>query len=82
MSYRRMTKAERKKHIRRTYRDPREKIFVFASVVIVLIILITAFVYSLRQNFDPVLPIIIFIGIVITSMIGLFFVDIYFWESE
>ena len=82
MSYRKMTKEERKKHIRRKYRETKEKVFVFASVVIILIVLFTVFVYSLQQNYDPMLPIIIFIGILLAGMIGLFFIDLFSWESE
>lgn len=82
MSYRSMTKEERKKHIRRKFRTNREKIYVFASVVIILIVLVTVFVYSLQQNYDPVLPILIFAGIVVAGMIGIFFIDLFSWESE
>ena len=82
MSYRRMTKPERKKHIRRKYRSFKEKVFVFSSFVIVLVVLVTAFIASIQQNFDPILPILIFAGIIVFGMVALLFVDMIFWESE
>jgi Na+-translocating ferredoxin:NAD+ oxidoreductase RnfE subunit len=82
MSYRKMTRPERKRHIRRKYFENRVKIFVLASFVIILVILVTAFAWSLRQSPDPVIPVLIFAGIVVTVMLGLLFVDIVFWESE
>lgn len=82
MSYRRMTKEERKKHIRSKYFSVRHKVYVFAVFLVIMLLLVYAFLLSLNQNIDPILPVIIFLAIVVAFVIGLFFVDMVFWESE
>jgi hypothetical protein len=82
MSYRRMTKKERKEHIRKRYRSPKDKIYALSVFIVIMAVLVYAFIISLNQNIDPILPVLVLIGIIITFMIGLFFIDMIFWESE
>ena len=82
MSYRKMTKPERKKHIRRKYRTGKEKLYILAFFIFLLVILSFALFHTIRYAYHPIVPIMIFVGIAITGMFGLLFIDMFFWESE
>ena len=82
MSYRRMTKKERRGHIRKHYLNPKEKVYVLSVFLVIMAVLIYAFILSLNQNIDPILPVLVFAGIIAAFAIGLFFIDLIFWESE
>ena len=76
------TRSERKKHLRKKYFRPKEKTFVLSAFVILLVVLVTVFAWSLQQNMDPILPVLALVGILTMFMFALFFIDMYFWESE
>ena len=82
MSYRNMTKPERKRHVRRKFFGIKEKVFVLASFLVIVLVLIVSFAASLQQNYDPILPVLIFAGIVLAVMAGIFFVDLIWWDTE
>ncbi len=82
MSYRKMTKEERKRHIREKYYGIKEKIFVLSFFIAILIILVVVFFYSIQQNLDPIISVLVFIAVILFAMIGIFFIDMVFWESE
>jgi hypothetical protein len=82
MSYVHPTKKERKEGMRGKYFGRKEKIFAITTFVIAMLILLWTFVFSLTQNFDPILPVAIFVGMLVFGMAGVLFIDIIFWETE